>query len=58
MGFRWTSVQVSQSASAHTHTDNHAYNDTYAFIYPITMTFDRPQRYEPKVTLKAVCIFA
>ena len=58
MGFRWTSVQVSQPPSAHTHTDDHTHNDTYAFIYPNTMTFDQPLRYEPKVTLKAAYIFA
>ena len=56
MGFRWTSVQVSQPASAYTHTDDHAHN--HAFIYPITMTFEQSLRYEPKVTLIAAYIFA
>ena len=58
MGFRWTSVQVSQPASPHTHTDDYAYNDTYTFKYSITMTFDQSLRYEPKVTLIAAYIFA
>jgi hypothetical protein len=58
MGFRWTIVQVSQPAPAHTHTDDHAYNDAYAFTYPITMTFDESLRYEPKVTLIPTYIFA